>query len=73
MKLSNIPFEDIVIGQRVQSDTDSTQGAVEAKRINYFAQDLFRNEVIILWDGHKELSLAWHLWCNEITVVEETK
>lgn len=73
MKLSQMKFEDIVIGQRVQSDTHSTQGAVEGKRINYFAQDLFREEVIILWDDHKESSLAWHMWCDEITIIEETK
>jgi hypothetical protein len=70
MKLSEVPFEKIYIGQRVQSDATNRIGIIIEK------QDIkedYRNEdnIISIWWDNGNMSIeAWHFQCNKVTVLE---
>jgi hypothetical protein len=69
MKLSDVKFEDLKIGDRVISNI-GTSGEITqlvAKADTARQED---NEIGILWVNGKT-SVAWHHWMNFVTVTEE--
>lgn len=72
MKLSEIPFYEIEIGQHVRSDTTDRLGSVHRTHTKRDASDDEDFFVVIHWDnGH--ISDNWHFWMDQITVLDEDK
>jgi hypothetical protein len=63
MKLSEMKFEDIRIGQRVQSDNRGWLGTVSDKT----------TLINIDWDNGIKSHCVWHFWLDKVTIIEETK
>lgn len=68
MKLSEVKFEDLKIGDRVISH-QGHRG--EINKLVHVGQTARKedNEIGILWDTGKT-SMAWHFWMNFVTMDE---
>lgn len=73
MKLSEVEFKDIVIGQRVQSNVSNVMGSVTGKMSKEEANDREGDVITIDWDNGKTSKDIWHFWCELITVINVVK
>lgn len=69
MKLSEIPFDEIKIGQRVRSDNTGWHGAVHETYTRNDRSDCEDFFVVVHWDN-ANISNNWHFWMDQITVVD---